>query len=79
LKKKGGLEMTTDPPPGLLAMLKDAGQEGESAQAQLREVTELLEKEEFIRALGAFDQLEARVHYVGTVLHRFARFIGVNR
>jgi hypothetical protein len=71
--------MTTDPPPGLLAMLKDAGQEAKSAHAQLQEVTELVSKEEFIRALGAFDQLEARVHYVGTVLSRFARFIGVHR
>jgi hypothetical protein len=71
--------MTTDQPPGLLPIVKDASQEAESALAQLREVAQLLHAEEYIRALGAFEGLEDRVHYVGTVLSRFARAIGVRR
>jgi hypothetical protein len=71
--------MATEPPLGVLLIVKDASQEAESALAQLREVADLLREEEYIRALGAFDGLEDRVHYVGTVLSRFARVIGVRR
>ena len=71
--------MTTEPPPGVLLIVKDASQEAESALAQLREVAELMGTEEYIRAVGAFDGLEDRVHYVGTVLSRFARAIGMGR
>jgi len=71
--------MATDPPPGVLLTLQDATHEASSALAQLREVTELLESEEYIRALGAFEGLEDRIRYVGTVLPRFARAIGLRR
>lgn len=71
--------MMPEPPPGLQLVLKDASQEAESALAQLQEVSELLGKEEYIRALGAFETLEDRVRYVGIVLSRFARAIGVRR
>ena len=71
--------MATDPPPGVLLIAQDASHEAASALAQLREVTELLQSEEYIRALGAFEGLEDRVHYVGTVLSRFARAIGLRR
>lgn len=71
--------MATDPPPGVLLTLQDASNEARSALAQLQEVAELLEREEYIRALGAFESLEARVHYIGTVLSRFARAIGLRR
>jgi hypothetical protein len=71
--------MATDPPPGLLLIAEDASHEAESALAQLREVAELLNNEEYIRALGAFEGLEDRVHYVGCVLSRFARVIGLRR
>jgi hypothetical protein len=71
--------VTTEPPTGLLLILKDATREAESALAQLHEVNDLLGREEFIRALAAFDGLEDRIHYVGIVLSRFARFIGVRR
>ena len=71
--------MTPEPPPGLLLILKDASQEAESALAQLREVSELMGGEDHLQALGAFDGLEDRVHYVGTVLSRLARVIGVRR
>jgi hypothetical protein len=77
--EKGESKMTTEPPSGVLLMIKDALYEAESALAQLREVTELLGREEYIRALGAYDGLEDRVHYVGIVLSRFARVIGVGR
>jgi len=60
-------------------VLEDARQESECADAQLREVTELLGKEDYIRALGAFDGLEERVHYVGIVLRRFTRQLGLRR
>jgi hypothetical protein len=69
--------MTIEPPPGLLLMFKDAALEAESALAQLREVNDLLIQEQYIRALGAYDGLENRIQYVGIVLSRFARFIGV--
>jgi cephalosporin hydroxylase len=71
--------MTTEPPSSLLLVVKDASHEAESALAQLREVAELLCAEEYIRALGAFDGLEDRVRYIGTVLARFARVVGVRR
>jgi len=68
--------MATEPPSGLLLMLKDAGHEAASARAQMQEVTELLSREEYVRAHGAFLGLEDRVQYVGTVLRRFARHLG---
>lgn len=71
--------MGTVPPPGVLLIAQDATQEASSALAQLREVTELLQNEEYLRALGAFEGLEDRVHYVGTVLSRFARAVGIRR
>jgi hypothetical protein len=71
--------MTTEPSPSLLPILKDALREAESADAQLHEVKELLRQEEFIRALGAYDGLEERVHYIGTILSRFSRVIGIHR
>jgi hypothetical protein len=72
--------MADNPPSAhVLSVLRDARVEAESAQPQLREVTELLGKEEYARALGAFDGLENRVHYVGIVLRRFARSIGLDR
>lgn len=69
----------TEPTSGLPVVVKDALQEAECALAQLREVVELLGKEEYLRAVGAFDGLEDRVHYVGTVLSRFARASGLRR
>jgi hypothetical protein len=71
--------MATDLPPGVLTTLQDATHEASSALAQLREVTELLESEEYLRALGAFEGLEDRLHYVSTVLSRFARAIGLSK
>jgi UDP-N-acetylmuramoylalanine-D-glutamate ligase len=71
--------MTTEPQSSLLLMAKDAAQEAESALAQLQEVTALMRNEEYMRALGAFEGLEDRVHYVGTVLARFARVLGLRR
>jgi hypothetical protein len=69
----------TEPAPGLPVVLKDALQEAECALAQLREVAELLQKEQYLQAVGAFDGLEDRVHYVGTVLSRYARATGLRR
>ena len=68
-----------EPPATVLLVLKDARQEAESAESQLREVTELLDKEDFVRALGAFEGLEDRVHYTGMILRRFARYYGLRR
>jgi hypothetical protein len=69
----------TEPPPTVLLVLKDARQEADSAEVQLREVTELLLHEEYVRALGAFEGLEERVHYVGTILRRYTRHLGLRR
>ena len=63
----------------VFVVLQDARQEAESATPQLQEVIELLGKEEYARAVGAFEGVEERVHYVGTVLRRFARHIGLPR
>jgi hypothetical protein len=38
-----------------------------------------LDQEDYTRALGAFDGLEDRVHYIGIVLRRFSRSLGLYR
>jgi hypothetical protein len=63
----------------VLSVLRDAQEEAESALPQFQEVSDLLAKEEYTRALGAFDALEERVHYVGMILKRFARHTGLTR
>ena len=69
--------MDNQEPPQIQAIMADAQAEAESAAPQLKEVSELLHKQEYIRALGAFAGLEDRVHYVGLVLKRFARHVGL--
>ena len=73
--------MAEDKPPAfhVLSVLRDARQEAESAEPQLREVTALLGTEDYVRALGAFEGLEDRVHYIGVVLQRFSRHLGLSR
>jgi hypothetical protein len=73
--------MDDESPPTLRlqAIMADAQAEAKSATPQLAEVAELLENQEYARALGAFEGLEERVHYVGTVLRRFARHLGLLR
>ncbi len=73
------MDEKSPPALGLQAVMADAQAEAQSATPQLAEVAELLEKEEYVRALGAFEGLEERVHYVGTVLSRFARHLGLLR
>jgi hypothetical protein len=75
------MNMAEDKPPTLhvVSVLRDARQEAESAEPQFREVTELLRKEDYVQALGAFDGLEDRVHYIGVVLQRFSRHLGLSR
>jgi len=69
----------TPPSPHVLSVLRDAHAEAESAGPQLREVAELLGQEDYTRALGAFNGLEDRVHYIGIVLRRFSRSLGLRR
>lgn len=71
--------MPENPSAHVLSVLRDARVETESAEPQLREVAELLGREDYTRALSAFDGLEERVHYVGVVLRRFARSFGLHR
>ena len=70
--------MPEEPSPDhVFLVLSDAREEAESASPQLQEVTELMGRAEYTRALGAFNGLEERVHYIGVVLRRFARYLGL--
>lgn len=64
-------------PDHVFLVLSDAREEAESASPQLQEVAELMGRAEYTRALGAFNGLEERVHYIGVVLRRFARYLGL--
>ena len=59
------------------AIMADARGEAASASTQLAEVAELLATGKYVRAIGAFDGIEERVHYIRVVLHRFARHLGL--
>jgi hypothetical protein len=73
------MEEGISPGVDLHTVMADARRESASALVQLEEVTELLGKQEYTRALGAFEGLDDRVHYVAVVLHRFSRHVGLSR
>ena len=73
------MEKELSPELELDAVMADARREGASALVQLEEVTAMVGKQEYARALGAFQGLDDRVHYVAVVLHRFARHVGLHR